>query len=90
MSVLIAITAIFGTAGVIMFLGTQDLGIGAGAQFAITAPLVLLSVYCLARIPVKEEKEEVVEVEKNANAAKAAIIGFFERSKPGPTERLND
>ena len=72
MSVLVAILSVFGTAGAIMLLGTQDLGIGTGVKLAILTPLILLAVYCLARIPRKEDKE-------SAYSSEPTTVRFFER-----------
>jgi hypothetical protein len=56
MQVVIAGIAVFGAAGIIMFLST--LGMGGGFKAAIVTVAVLVAVYCLARIQPSREPPE--------------------------------
>ncbi len=72
MSVLIALFTLLGTTGMIMFMGTQDLGLDSGVKLMIVLPFVLLTVYALARIPPKKEKKTVAE-------AQSLLLRLFDR-----------
>ena len=56
MSIVIAVFCVLGTAAMIVFLSSLELGVGITA--AIVAPLVLLAVYSMARIQPQASRQE--------------------------------
>jgi membrane protein implicated in regulation of membrane protease activity len=68
MSIVIAVFCVFGTAVMIVFLSSLELGVGITA--AIVAPLVLLAVYSMARIQTRETQQEEQQRQKIKEAAR--------------------
>lgn len=62
MSIVIAVFCVLGTAMMIVFLSSLELGVGITA--AIVAPLVLLAVYSMARIQTRETQQQEEQRQK--------------------------
>lgn len=72
MNILIAVVSLFGAAAVIMAVGLTGIVTG-WLKALVVALAVLINVYCMARIPVKETKAEKKETAK-ARAGVTSVL----------------